>query len=249
MKVSIITVVYNNEKTVADCIDSVLSQTYSNIEYIIIDGNSKDSTVAIIKSYGDKITTFVSEQDNGIYDAMNKGLALATGDVVGILNSDDMYQSNTVIKKIVYHFQNSGCQAVFSDLIYVNYNNTSKIVRYWKSSLFTEDAFNKGWHPAHPTFFAKREVYQKFGVFNLNYEISADFELMLRFIQVNKISTHYIPEILVKMRLGGESNNSVHNIIKGNKNIKRAFLEHGLPWSRLYTAKRLMKKLIQYLPR
>lgn len=248
MKISIITITYNSEKTLDDTIKSVLSQTYNDIEYIIVDGNSKDSTVDIVKSYGDKISTFVSEKDSGIYDAMNKGLHLATGDVVGILNSDDIYFDEHVIEKVMSEFQKENVDSVYGDLYYVKPENVNELVRYWKSSDFVKGSFAKGWHPPHPSFFVKREAYEKYGTFDLNMKVSADFELMLRFLEKFKISTLYLPEVIVRMRTGGESNRSIGNIIKGNKSILKAFEKNQIRVNKLlYPFYRFVPKIIQMI--
>jgi glycosyltransferase involved in cell wall biosynthesis len=204
MKVSIITVVYNGEKYLEQTIQSVIKQTYINIEYIIIDGGSTDGTVDIIKKYEDKISYWISEKDNGIYDAMNKGLAVATGDIIGLLNSDDFYIDNLVIENIVHEFQTRKVDSVYADLIYIN--NQNKVVRYYDSSKFTPNKFQYGLMPAHPTFFARKEVYDKFGNFRLDFKIAADFEILARFLYSNNISFSYIQKPLVKMRTGGVSN-------------------------------------------
>lgn len=247
MKISIITVVWNNEKTIKSCINSILSQTYKDIEYIIVDGKSTDNTIKIIESYENKISKFISEKDNGIYDAMNKGISLATGDIVGILNSDDFYTDNTVIETIVNEFQSKNIDATFSDLDYVSFQDENKITRKWRSTPYYKDAFTKGWHPAHPTFFVKKDIYNKYGLFDLNFNISADFEIMLRFIEKYKIKTTYIPKVLVKMREGGESNQSIKNILIGNKNVRKAFKKNEIKLDLLYTPKRLIKKAWQKL--
>lgn len=205
MKISIITVVWNNEKTIKNAIESVLRQTYKDIEYIIIDGASTDGTVEVVKSYGDKISKFVSEPDNGLYDAMNKGIALASGDVVGILNSDDFYIDNGVIERVVKEFEKSQAGSVFADLVYVKSDNLNKVVRYYDSSHFTPQKFAYGWMPAHPTFFVRRWVYKKYGLFRTDLKIAADFDILARFLYTHKISYSYMKEVLVKMRLGGVS--------------------------------------------
>jgi len=246
MKISIITVVYNNKDTIKDAIESVLNQTYENIEYIIIDGASTDGTVEIIKSYGNKIDKFISEKDNGIYDAMNKGIKLATGDIVGMLNSDDFYASSDMIKKMVKEFKEKKVDSVYGDLVYVNAENTDKIVRYWKSKPFKEGLFKKGWHPAHPTFFIKKEIYDKYGVFNLDFKIAADYELMLRFLGKYKISSSYIPEIFVKMRTGGESNQSIKNIIIANIESYKAWKLNGLKINPIRMFAKPLSKVLQY---
>lgn len=205
MKISIITVVRNNEKTIKDAIESVLGQTYKNIEYIIIDGKSTDGTVEVIKSYDNKISKFISESDKGLYDAMNKGIKLSTGDVVGILNSDDFYINEFVIERVVKEFEEKKMDSVFADLVYVKSQNVNKIVRYYDSGYFNPSKFAYGWMPAHPTFFVKRSVYEKYGLFRTDLKTSADFDILARFLYTHKISYSYIKEVLVKMRLGGVS--------------------------------------------
>jgi len=205
LKISIITVVWNNKETIKDAIDSVLSQTYKDIEYIIVDGASADGTVEIVQSYGDKITKFISEPDNGLYDAMNKGLSCATGDIVGILNSDDFYIDDKVIEKVIKEFEEKQVDSVYADLVFVKPDNLAKTVRYYDSSHFTPLKFAYGWMPAHPTFFAKKEIYDKYGVFRSDLKIGADFDILVRFLYTNKISYSYMKEVLVKMRVGGIS--------------------------------------------
>jgi glycosyltransferase involved in cell wall biosynthesis len=248
LKISIITITYNSESTLSETIESVLSQSYQNIEYIIIDANSTDKTVEIVKSYGERVSTFLSEKDDGIYDAMNKGLKLATGDIVGILNSDDVYFNNRTIEDVIEVFEKEKSSSVYGDLYYVAEDNLEKVSRYWKSSSFKQGSFKKGWHPAHPTFFVKRDIYEKYGYFDLNMEVSADFELMLRFLEKYAISTSYLPKVLVKMRLGGESNSSIKNIIKGNKSILKAFDKNEIEVNKFsYIFYRFVPKIIQIL--
>ena len=226
-KISIITVVWNNAKTIKDAIDSVLSQTYENIEYIIVDGASTDGTVEIVKSYGYKISKFISEKDKGLYDAMNKGIAQATGDIVGILNSDDFYIDEFVIEKVVKEFEEKKCDSVYADLVYVKPDNLQKTVRYYDSSYFTPNKFAYGWMPAHPTFFVKREIYEKYGVFKIDYKIAADFDICARFLYKNKISYSYIKEPLIKMRVGGVST-SFKSIWINSLEQLRACRENGI---------------------
>jgi len=192
MKISIITVVWNNAKTIKYAIDSVLNQTHKNIEYIILDGASTDGTIEIIRSYGDKISKFVSEPDKGIYDAMNKGIKLATGDVVGILNSDDFYIDDYVIEKVVKEFEEKQVDSVYADLVFVKPDDLSKAVRYYDSSSCGSENFQYALYPAHPTFFVRKWVYDKYGVFKTDYKIGADFDLMARFLYTNNISYSYI---------------------------------------------------------
>ena len=246
MKVSIITITYNSENTLRTCIESVLNQTYKNIEHIIVDGKSTDGTLNIVNEYREGIANIISEPDDGIYDAMNKGIKLATGDIVGILNSDDFYIDSYVIEKIVNSFIKYKVDSLYGDLLYVDPVDTNKVIRYWKSSVFIPGSFKRGWHPPHPTFFVKKLVYDKYGGFDLNFEVSADFELMLRFLEKYKISTYYLNEPLVKMRMGGVSNNSVFNVIKGNINCYKAFKKNGLDVSILYLFYRLLPKVKQF---
>jgi len=226
-KISIITVVWNNAKTIKDAIDSVLGQTYKNIEYIVVDGASTDGTVEIVKSYGDKISKFVSEKDKGLYDAMNKGLALATGDIVGILNSDDFYMDAFVIERVVKEFESRHVESVFADLVFVRAENLDKVVRYYDSGQFNPDKFAYGWMPAHPTFFVKRWVYEEYGVFRTDLKIGADFDILARFLYTHKISYSYMKEVLVKMRLGGVST-SFSSIWINNIEQLRVCRENGI---------------------
>jgi glycosyltransferase involved in cell wall biosynthesis len=203
-KVSIITVVYNGASYVETAITSVLSQRYSCIEYILIDGGSTDGTVNIVNRYKDSISTIISEPDKGLYDAMNKGISLATGDIIGILNSDDFYVNELVVEKVVKEFEKE-IDCLFADLVYVRSENLDKIVRYYDSSQFTPLKFAFGWMPAHPTFFVKKEIYDKYGVFRIDLKIGADFDILVRFLYTYKISYSYMQEVLVKMRVGGVS--------------------------------------------
>lgn len=228
MKVSIITVCYNSEATIEDTVKSVLSQNHHETEYIIVDGKSTDDTLNIINKYRDQVDHFISEKDNGIYDAMNKGLALATGDVIGILNSDDLYSDQDVITNIVNTFKASGADAVYADLVYVDKKNTSEIKRYWKAGSYSSGLFKHGWMPPHPTFFVKKDIYDKFGKFNLQLKSAADYEIMLRFIHKHKIKVAYFPEVIIKMRAGGVSNVSIKNRLKANREDRLAWRINGL---------------------
>ena len=244
MKISIITVVYNNKETIKDAIDSILSQTYKDIEYIIVDGASTDGTVDIIKSYGDKITTFISAPDNGLYDAMNKGLALATGEVVGILNSDDFYMNAFVIEKIVKVFKEQNVDSVFADLVFVKPDNLDKVVRHYDSHYFHPSKFAYGWMPAHPTFFVKREIYQKYGVFKIEYKIAADYELLVRFLAKYKVSYFYLNEVIIKMRIGGISTSGLKSNYILNKELIRACRENGIDTNWLMVLSKYPKKIL-----
>lgn len=218
MKISIITVCYNSATTIDSTLRSVTSQDYPDIEYIIVDGGSTDGTLDIIKRY-QNVSILVSEPDKGIYDAMNKGIRLATGDVIGTLNADDFYTDNTAVSDVAKTFEDNAVDACFADLVYVDQNNTDKIVRYWKSQQYQPGLFKKGWMPAHPTFFVRKAIYEKFGAFDLNFRIAADFELLFRLIEKNKIRTVYLPRVIIKMRLGGTTNKNLKNIRIQNTEI------------------------------
>lgn len=246
MKISIITVTYNSEKTIVDTIESINSQTYSDIEHIIIDGGSKDRTLDIIRSKSNRILKVISEPDDGIYDAMNKGIQNATGEIIGILNSDDFLASPYVIEKIVQAFEKEKCDAVYGNLDFVSSQDSSKIIRHWVSSPFIRGSFVKGWTPPHPTFYVRREVYEKYGLFDKAFKISADFELMLRFIEIHQIKVYYVNETFVRMRYGGESTGSLKKIIKGNLNIIKAFNKNGIKISIFYPLLRLLPKIKEF---
>ncbi len=228
MKISIITATYNNEKTIEQTIQSVINQTYQDIEYIVIDGNSSDNTLKIVDKYRKRISHIISEADNGMYDALNKGIMKATGDVIGFLHADDFYPESSIIEKVEYTFKVYGTQSVYGDLDYVSADNPQKIIRKWKSGKFKINELKKGWMPPHPTFFVLRDVYWKYGFFDLNYKIASDYELMLRFLGKHKISTAYLPEVLVKMRWGGKSNKSIDNIILKSKEDYRALKNNNI---------------------
>ncbi|MBK9190870.1 MAG: glycosyltransferase [Crocinitomicaceae bacterium] len=248
MKISVITVSFNSARTIRDTIESVLNQTYSDIEYIIVDGASKDDTLSIIKSYGNRISKLISEKDNGIYDAMNKGIKAATGDVIGILNSDDFYSHPDVIKNISQSF-NPNTDAVYADLVYVSAAEKNKIVRTWKAGKYETGSFRKGWMPPHPTFFVKRMVYENFGLFTDELKSAADYEIMLRFIHLHNINLNYLPEIIVHMRTGGASNISLKNRIKANREDKKAWKMNGLKPSPLTFIRKPLSKLSQFFKR
>lgn len=218
MKISIITVCYNSSATIRDTLRSVANQKNKNIEHILIDGASTDDTLKIIEHF-DSVTKLVSEPDKGIYDAMNKGIALTVGDVIGTLNADDFYADDTVLTEVAKVFLDPKVEACYADLVYVRQDNVSKVVRFWKSRDYEPGLFKSGWMPAHPTFFVRKSVYEKYGLFNLDYKIAADFELLFRFIEKNKINTRYLPKVLVKMRMGGTTNKNFSNIFLQNKEI------------------------------
>jgi glycosyltransferase involved in cell wall biosynthesis len=223
MKVSLITVVYNGAEHIRDCIESILTQTYQDIEYIVIDGNSTDGTVDIVRSYGTKIAKFISEPDKGLYDAMNKGIGMATGDVIGILNADDFYRHERVIENMVATFERTGSDAVYGDLLYVDRINPQQVKRYWRSGQFSGNNFLWGWMPGHPTFFAKRWLYETYGLFRLDMKSAADYELMLRFVHKHKTKLAYMNEITIVMRAGGISNSTLKNRLRANNEDRLAW--------------------------
>jgi glycosyltransferase len=216
LKISIITVCYNSAKTIEKTIQSVLSQTYGNIEYVIIDGKSNDDTLSIVKKYEDKIT-WISEADKGLYDAINKGLKIASGDVIGLMHSDDVFASDDVLSVISETFQKDNCNGTYGDLVYTKQDDIDEVVRYWKSKKFIKSLLKKGWMPAHPTLFLKKEVYDKYVGFNLKYKIAADYDFVTRVFSDDEFKFSYIPRIITKMRLGGASNASITHIIQKSK--------------------------------
>lgn len=228
MKISIITVCFNSSKTIRDTIESVLSQDHSDIEYIIIDGGSSDGTVEIISEYQSKIAKFVSEKDRGIYDAMNKGISLATGDVIGILNSDDIYINSDTVSELMQVMNHKNADCVFADLIVVDPQNMKRVLRYYDSSKFKTSKFRFGWMPAHPTFFVKRQVYEKVGMFSLKYQIAADYEMLIRILHVHQFKYAYLPKPVVKMRSGGTSSAGLSRNWILNKEIVLACKENGI---------------------
>ena len=249
MKVSIITITYNSAETVEDTIQSVLAQDYPDIEYIIVDGASKDDTLSIVNRYKDKIATIQSEPDKGIYDAMNKGVRLATGELIGILNSDDFYADAQVISDIVKTVQSAGADGCYADLVYVDRNETSRVVRTWKSGEYRHGQFMRGWMPPHPTFFVKRAIYAKHGLYSLQLRSAADYELMLRLIHKHGISLAYLPRVITKMRAGGQSNVTLKNRWKANKEDRLACKMNGLQPGFLTLIRKPLSKLLQYVPR
>ena len=245
MKISIITVCYNSVNTIGDTIASVASQNYTECEHIIVDGASRDGTLDIIKN-ASSITKFISEPDNGIFDAMNKGLTLANGDIIGLLNADDFYTDDTILTQVAEVFKDTSIQACYADLVYVDQVDTSCVIRYWKSIDFKPGLFKRGWMPAHPTFFVRKEVYEQFGKFDLQYPRQADFELTMRFLEINKIKSRYIPKIWVKMRIGGASNNNIKDVIKGNFEAYRACKKHKLNVGPFFLVKKILSRIPQF---
>ncbi|GAB3568204.1 glycosyltransferase family 2 protein [Spirosoma luteolum] len=246
MTISIITVVYNGAAYIKDCIESVLGQTYTDIEYIIIDGGSTDGTVELVQAYGDRISRFVSEPDRGLYDAMNKGVGLATGEVVGVLNADDFYPNSQIIERIMARFAETQADGVYGDIVYVDRSNTERVTRYWKSGAYRPNAFLWGWMPGHPAFFVRRRLYQEHGLFRLDMKSAADYELMLRFIHKHQATLAYLPEITTVMRAGGVSNASLANRLKANQDDRLAWKLNGLRPYALTLWIKPLRKIGQY---
>ncbi|MCE5212889.1 MAG: glycosyltransferase [Deltaproteobacteria bacterium] len=228
MKITLITVCLNSAATIGETLDSVAAQSYKNIEHIVVDGGSLDETPAIVRAWKKHPVHFISEPDKGKYDAMNKGIRLATGDVIGILNSDDIYYDAHVLENVTRTMNDRTVDACYADLIYVDKNNPEKTIRYWKSRFFKKGLFARGWMPAHPTFFARRSVYEKYGLFDLNYSFAADVELLARFMEKYEIESVYIPQIFIRMRSGGDSNNSLLTIVRQNIEIYQACKKNNL---------------------
>tara|TARA_B100001248_G_C27281930_1_gene408141 strand:- start:93 stop:869 length:777 start_codon:yes stop_codon:yes gene_type:complete len=248
MKISIITVCYNSSTTIRDTIVSVLNQDYNDIEYIIVDGLSSDNTLEIVHEYRDKIKEIISEEDAGLYDAMNKGLMCAAGRIIGFLNSDDIYASASVLTDVVNTFKKQGTDSVYGNLVYVDKINTNIVKRQWTFTNSINASFKSGWHPPHPSLFIRKEIYLKHGNFDINLRLAADFDLMLRFLEYYKVTTFYLPQLIVKMRLGGESNNSFKNIIFQNIEIMHSFKKYNIkinPY--LYLFKRIVPKILNLL--
>ena len=248
MKVSIITATLNNRDTIEDCLNSIYNQSYKDIEHIIIDGGSSDGTLEFLSNYKNS-SIIVSEPDDGIYYALNKGLILASGDIIGFLHADDIYADKTVIDKIVSNFERHNVESCYGDLIYVSKKNTEKTVRYWKSCTYKKGLFQKGWMPPHPAFFVKKSVYDQYGCFDTNFRIAADYEIMVRFLERNGVSTFYINKVLVKMRTGGTSNRSLRNILLKSKEDYRARKKNNVSNALSAVLLKNLSKIPQFLGR
>jgi len=245
MKITIITVCYNSALHIEDAINSVASQDYPDIEHIVIDGNSDDGTQQILEKHSNKLAYWISEPDNGVYDAMNKGILKATGDVIGILNSDDFYFDEHVISKVVKAFSDEDIDAVYGDLIFVDPKNLNRTVRTYSSKSWYPDKFAKGYMPAHPTFFVRKKFYGKYGLFETDYQIAADYEMLIRLLYVHQLKYKYLPMKLVKMRIGGVSSSGIKSNIILNKEIVRACRKHGIKTNVLKIYPKYFKKVFE----
>jgi glycosyltransferase involved in cell wall biosynthesis len=241
LKISIVTAVYNREMTIAQAIKSVQSQSHGNIEHILQDGGSKDGSLQIINKLADANTHVVSMPDGGIYDAINKGISRATGDVIGLMHSDDYFATDEVLAKVAAAFTRSDIDGVYGDLHYVSATEPDKIVRHWKSGSYNVGLLARGWMPPHPTLYLRSDVYERFGLYDTSYRIAADYDAMLRYLVRGQIKLAYIPEVLVKMRVGGVSNRSLRHIIQKSLEDYRAIREHEIGGLGTLLAKNLSK--------
>jgi len=228
MKISVITAVYNAKDTVAEAIESVLAQDYADVELVVIDGASTDGTTELLETFRERIDVFVSEPDKGIYDALNKGIRQATGDVVGFLHADDLFADDEVLSRVAEAFAGDTVGAAYGDLVYVSKAEPDRVIRYWQSGAYSRAKLKHGWMPPHPTFYVRRSVYEQHGSFDISFRIAADYDCMLRFLGRAAVDVAYIPSVMVKMRLGGESNRSVSNIIRKSKEDYRALKGNGV---------------------
>ena len=247
MKVSIITIAYNSAETIADTIDSVAQQDYANIEYIVVDGASTDDTLDIVNARRNSVSTLISEKDNGIYDAMNKGVKAATGDIIGILNSDDHYADAHVITDVVKCFQENEYDGIYADLEYIDRAHPDRVKRTWRAGPYRKNLFKRGWMPPHPTFFVRRVCYEKFGLYSTDLRSAADYELMLRFIHKHQIRVGYLPRIITRMRMGGQSNVSIKNRIKANMEDRAAWKMNDLQPGLFTLTWKPLSKIFQFL--
>lgn len=246
MKFSLITVSFNNSAHIRETIESVLGQSHPDIEYIVVDGASTDGTVDIVKEFGQRIHTFIFEKDDGVYHAMNKGVAVATGDVIGFVNADDMLASTDVIASLNHEFERTGADAVYGDAYMVDPDDVSNVKRFWRGGEYAKAKFRKGWMPPHLGTYIKRECYEKLGSFRQDLAISADYELMLRFMYKNEISVHYFEKVIVRFRLGGVSNRSLSHIWRANQQVKEAWRLNDLKAPALISLRKPFGKVLQY---
>ena len=249
LKVSIITITHNSAQTLDETIKSVLGQSYEHLEYIIIDGQSADNTLKIIKSYGDGISKYISEKDNGIYDAMNKGVSLASGDIIGFINSDDKLNSKDCVSDIVKVFQIHNCDVVYGDKIYTESKNTNKVIRYWRAGEYDKSNFKKGWMPPHLSTYIRRAFYDKYGKFRTDFKIAADYELMFRFMYKHNAKSKYLPKVIARMRAGGVSNKSMKNILISNYEVYKSWRVNGFYISPLIIVRKPFSKINQLFVR
>jgi glycosyltransferase involved in cell wall biosynthesis len=247
MKISIITVCYNSAATLGDTLDSVAAQTHQTVEHIVVDGASTDDTNEIMDRHGSHVTKYISEPDHGIYHAMNKGVTLATGEVIGFLNADDIYADKGVLARVAEAMTRDNLDVLFGDAEFVSSNNTRRIVRRYRSNNFRPDRIGWGWMPAHPTLFLKRQIFERSGSFRTNYRIAGDFELVARIFQDASLRYRYLPEVLVRMRTGGISTGGLRNTLLLNREVLRACRENGIHTNVLKIMSKYPAKLIEFL--
>ncbi|MFT3980960.1 MAG: glycosyltransferase family 2 protein [Ferruginibacter sp.] len=246
-KVSIITVTYNSATYLQDCINSIKKQLYPNIEYLVIDGKSTDHTMHIVRQNSDVVDFFVSETDRGMYDAINKGLQIATGDIIGILNSDDILDNENVISSIVDTFEREQVDSVYGDLEFVDRYDINKVMRIWKGQPYRRDRFKYGWMPAHPTFYIKRSLIEKFGGYETHFFSAADYEFMCRYLFLHRISSCYIPKLMVRMRVGGQSNATLKQRLRANRRDFLAMKKNRIPFSFVVSILKPVIKIHQFV--
>ncbi|WP_029035315.1 glycosyltransferase family 2 protein [Salinimicrobium terrae] len=247
MKISIITATYNSEASIGSALQSIAEQNYKNVEVLLIDGKSKDNTIEVSKKAFSGELKIISEKDRGIYDALNKGIYHATGDIIGFVHSDDLLASADVLPELAKAFEETGADGVYGDLQYVSKENTSQVIRYWKSEDFTASLLTRGWMPAHPSLFLKKEVYEKHGCFDLNYSIAADYDFMLRILQDPDLKFSYLPKVITKMRVGGASNRSIKNIVQKSAEDYRALSKNKIPNPARVLAMKNLSKISQFV--
>jgi len=246
MKISIITITYNSSKTLATTLESVAAQDYPNIEHIIVDGLSKDNTIEIVKQFP-HVAQWISEKDKGLYDALNKGIQMATGDVVGLIHSDDFLASNNAVSKIAKAFKENNVDSIIGDISFVNPDNLIKVIRHYSSKTWKPSKFARGYMPAHPAFYCKKELFEKYGYYKMGYKIAADYELLIRFLYTHKVSYKYIPETIVMMRTGGTSNENLKSRIVLNQEIVRACAENGINTNMFKLSLKYSNKVFEYV--
>ena len=246
-KITVITVCYNSAATIGDTLAAVSRQGYKNVEHLVVDGASPDGTVEIVRQWAGHPVVLISESDKGIYDAMNKGLARATGDVIGFLNADDFYADGSALEKIAAAFEDKQAEACFGDLVYVSKDNR-RVIRYWRSRAFVKRDFANGWCPAHPTFYIRRSALDRCGVFDRTFKLASDVEFMMRYLENGDVRSVYIPAVIVRMRVGGATNQSWRNVLQQNKEVLVALKKNEVPFSTIgFVSRKLRNRLWQYI--
>lgn len=246
MKITVVTVCFNAAATITDTLESVARQTHSDVEHIIVDGASSDGTMDIIWRYEGHLAKVVSEPDYGIYDAMNKGLALASGDIVTFLNADDIYASDRILEHVARYMADPVLDACYANLIYVSREHSNRVIRYWKSRPYVSGLCLTGWMPAHPTFFIRKDILDRYGGFDISFRLQSDFDLMVRLFELHHIRTRHIPELWVRMRAGGASNQSLSNVWQGNLEAFRSCRKHGFAVSPWFIVRKIASRVPQY---